>query len=150
MWGADWKFLPTGNCSASQVILSEGIYNSHPTAIMDSLSSILFLRLQHLSLHTGYFVKFLHQNSYIFGQEIFGSAPTFTADMVDVRTFGGKWCKILMLWHQKDVLTLCMRVILHPSCKMPFPSPGQVHWNFVRVCKTWIYFLVLWGSMSSF
>ena len=28
-----------------------------------------------------------------------------------------------------------MRVVLHPSCKMTFPSPGRVHGNPSWVCK---------------
>ena len=38
--------------------------------------------------------------------------------------------------HQNDVkiviLTSCTRVVLHPSCKTTFPSPGRVHRNHSR------------------
>ena len=33
------------------------------------------------------------------------------------------------------ILTSCTRVVLHPLCKMTFPSPGRVHGNSVQVCK---------------
>ena len=41
-------------------------------------------------------------------------------------------------WHQNVksvILTLCTRVVLHPSCKTTFPSPGRARGNSVRVCK---------------
>ena len=42
-----------------------------------------------------------------------------------INTFGGNWCQDI-----KNAL-----VVLHPSCKTTFPSPGQVHGNPSRVCK---------------
>ena len=37
----------------------------------------------------------------MFGQEMFGSAPTFDVDVV---TFGTKWRQNLMSWRHNDVL----------------------------------------------
>ena len=49
-------------------------------------SSFDIVTPEHLSLSTCYCVRFM-QNIYIFGQEMYGSAPVYD---VDVETFGGK------------------------------------------------------------
>ena len=50
--------------------------------------------------------------------------------------FGGNWRENDVKNDVKIViLTSCMSVIVHPSCKTTFPSPVRVHGNPGRVCK---------------
>ena len=49
---------------------------------------------------------------------------------------------------QKDTMTSCMSVVLHPLCKTTFPSPGRFHGNSGWECKKIIYFSTTVGRMS--
>ena len=54
---------------------------------------------------------------------------------VDVEMFGGNWRQDVKNDVKIVILTSCMTVVLHHSCKTTFPSPGCVHGNPGRVCK---------------
>ena len=99
-------------------------------------------------------LKWLHFSN----QEKFGSAPPL---YVNVKTFGGNWLEHDIKRHENDVKTSKRhqnlsywrhaRVILHPSCKTTFSSPGWVHRNSGRLCKNYpfiTYHLIATLSVS--
>ena len=91
---------------------------------------------------------------YVLFYQLYAKITTFfSIKKRSVRLLGRRlvWRKLTRKWRQdvKDdvstsemmsnvkivILTSCTRVVLHPSCKTTFPSPGRVHENPGRVCK---------------
>ena len=141
MWGADWKFRNEGNCSVSRGLPSDteqlpewrniqfAPNNHYGFLFLHTLPSTIAFRLEYVLFYQLYakITKFFDQGKS-------GTAPLL---YVDVDTFGRNW-------RENDVKTVkmtskytdsCTRVVLHPSCKSTFPSPGRVHGNSGRVCK---------------
>ena len=71
--------------------------------IMESFSCILILQQLHLKTSICIILLLLHWNIYIFGQEMFGLAPTY-----DIKTemSGGKWCQHLDIMHESSYTLL--------------------------------------------
>ena len=80
------------------VILTDGIFNSHRTTIMDSFSCILFLRQLHLSLSMYFLINFMQKYNYIQSRNVwFGSYLRCWRWNV--------WRKMTLKWHQTCKLT---------------------------------------------
>ena len=136
MWGADQKFRHEGNCSASRGLPSDADQlpewrnfqfapkNHYGVFSLHTLPSTIGFRLEYVL-----FCQFFAKITTFSDQDKFGLAPLW---YVVCETFGENWrandAKIV-------ILTSCTRVVLHPSYKTTFPSPGRVHGNPGRVCN---------------
>ena len=142
MWGADRKFRHEGNCSASRSLPSDAEQlpewrnfqfapkNYYGLFFLHTLPSTIAFRLEYVL-----FYQFYAKITTFFDQERFGTAALL---YVDVETFWRKKTSTCQKWRQNVkivILTSCKRVVLHPSCKTTFPSPGRVHGNPCRVRK---------------
>ena len=102
---------------------------------MDSFSCILFLR-NYIYAWKRVILSNSHSNNYIFSIKrcsIQCLSKTLTSKHLaenDVN-MTSRWKNDVKI----VILTSCMQVVLHPSCKTTFPSPGRVHGNSGRVCK---------------
>ena len=94
--------------SARTIIPSEGIFNSHRTAIMDSFSCMPSLRQLHLSLIMRYFYNFMLKQLSIKKCSVLLLSTTLTLKCL-VENDVKNW-----LWSQKDSLMSCTRIVLHP------------------------------------
>ena len=95
MWGADWKFRHSGNCSASRGLPSDAEQlpewrsfqfapkNHYGFFFLRTLHSTIAFRFEYVL-----FYQFYARITTFFDQEKFGTAPLL---YVDVETFGGNW-----------------------------------------------------------
>ena len=111
------------------------IFSLHRRTIMDSFSCVFFLWQLHLDLNMCYFIYYANITTF-FDQEKVQYGYSL------IRWRWNIWQKPTWKWRQDvkndvriPILTSCTRVVLHPSCKTTFPSPGRVHGNPGRVCK---------------
>ena len=142
----DWKFRHEGNCLASRGLPSDAKqlpewrnfqfapHNHYGFFFLHTLPSTIAFRLEYVL-----FYQFYAKITTFFDQDKFGTAPFL---YVHVETFGGNSRENDVKKSKNDVktsnvviLTSCTRVVLHPSCKTTFPSPGRVHGNAGRICK---------------
>ena len=154
MWGADWKFRHEGNCSTSRGLPRDAEQlpswwnfqfapkNHYELFFLHILHSTIAFRLEYVL-----FYQFCAQIATFFDQEKFGTAPILS---VDVETFGGNWRQYVKNDVKIVILTSCTRVVLQPSCKTIFPSPGRVHGNPGRVCKKGFVNTVVWYAGKSY
>ena len=143
MWGADWKFGHKGNCSASWGLPNDAEQlpewrnfqfapkNHYGFFFLHTLPSTIAFRLEYVL-----FYQFYAKITTFFNQEKFFTTPLW---YIDIETFGGNWQEIDVRMSKNDVKIIvplsCTTVVLQPSCKTTFPSPGRVHGNPRRVCK---------------
>ena len=103
--------------------------NHYGFFFLHTLPSTIAFRLENVL-----FYQFYAKKTTFFDQEKFGIAPLLYVD-VEVETFGGnwheKWCQNVKI----IILTSYTSVVLYPSSKITFSSPGQVHGNPGQVCK---------------
>ena len=142
LWGADWKFRHSGNCSASRG--STGDAEQLP-----EWRNFQFAPKKHY----GFF--FLHtlpspiafRLEYVLFYQIYANITIFSIKKSSVRLLSYRLTlnrlaetdvKWRQKWHQNVktvILTSCTRVVLHRSCKTTIPSSDWVHGNPGRVCK---------------
>ena len=115
---------------------SDGIFSLHRRTIIDSFACILFLRQLHLDLHLCYFINSTLKS---LPCSTLKSSVWLLSYKLTSKRLAETDMKMISKCRQNDVktviLTSCTRVILHPSYKTTFPSPGLVHGDPGRVCK---------------
>ena len=119
-------------CDAKQLPESRNfkfaLKNHYGFFFLHTLPSTVAFRLEYVLLYLFYATI-----TTFFDQEKFGTAPIL---YVDFERFGGNWRENDVKNEVKIViLTSCTRVVLHPSCKTTFPSPGRDHGSPGRICK---------------
>ena len=87
----------------------------------------------HLCLKMLFYQKYTQITTF-YDQEVFGSYLRSWRQNI-LRKMTSTWHQDVQNDVKIVILTSCTRVVLHPSCKTTFPSPGRVHGNSDRVCK---------------